>query len=178
MTARGTRGRRARARVDLIKASRLKIPVLIVEPDIDRVPAFPAASGDESKAVLMAGTPDEVRADRRVQESTPAPAAAGRGPCGRSCARRRRCCAASASTLLRQEPHPDDATLDVRVGEIVALLGRNGAASPAAEDAGRARTPVSGCIEYDGRDIAGMAAPDLARRGSATCRRAAACRRP
>jgi len=44
------------------------------------------------------------------------------------------------------------------VGEIVALLGRNGAEVHAAEDC-RARTAGSGRIEYDGRDIAGMAAP-------------------
>ena len=45
------------------------IPVLIVEHDIDRVLGFSQRVTVMNQGeVLMAGTPDEVRADRRVQE--------------------------------------------------------------------------------------------------------------
>jgi ABC-type branched-subunit amino acid transport system ATPase component len=60
----------------------------------------------------------------------------------------------------------NDATLDVREGEIVALLGRNGAGkSTLLKTLAGLVTPASGVIEYQGRDIAGTAAPDIARLG-------------
>jgi branched-chain amino acid transport system ATP-binding protein len=60
----------------------------------------------------------------------------------------------------------NDATLDVREGEIVALLGRNGAGKSTLLKtlAGLIR-PASGTIEYEGHNIAGMPAPDIARLG-------------
>jgi ABC-type branched-subunit amino acid transport system ATPase component len=60
----------------------------------------------------------------------------------------------------------NDASLDVREGEIVALLGRNGAGKSTLLKAlcGLLR-PASGRIEYAGRDIAGLPAPDIARLG-------------
>jgi branched-chain amino acid transport system ATP-binding protein/branched-chain amino acid transport system permease protein len=59
-----------------------------------------------------------------------------------------------------------DATLDVREGEIVALLGRNGAGKSTLLKtlAGLVRA-ASGRIEFDGRDIAALPAPDIARLG-------------
>jgi ABC-type branched-subunit amino acid transport system ATPase component len=54
----------------------------------------------------------------------------------------------------------------VKAGEIVALLGRNGAGkSTLLKTLSGLLTPASGVIEYAGRDIAGMAAPDIARLG-------------
>jgi ABC-type branched-subunit amino acid transport system ATPase component len=54
----------------------------------------------------------------------------------------------------------------VRTGEIVALLGRNGAGkSTLLKTLAGLVTPATGVIEYAGRDIAGMPAPDIARLG-------------
>ena len=60
----------------------------------------------------------------------------------------------------------NDATLEVREGEIVALLGRNGAGkSTLLKTLTGLVPPASGRIEYAGREIAGLAAPDIARLG-------------
>ena len=85
---------------NLVKSVAANIPVLIVEHDIDRVLGFSQRVTVMNQGeVLMAGTPEEVRCDRRVQEvytgtGTPpvAPRASGRR------ARARRCCASSGST--------------------------------------------------------------------------------
>jgi ABC-type branched-subunit amino acid transport system ATPase component len=56
-----------------------------------------------------------------------------------------------------------DVTLDVREGEIVALLGRNGAGkSTFLKTLAGLVAPTSGKIEYEGRNIAGLPAPDIA----------------
>jgi len=56
--------------------------------------------------------------------------------------------------------------LGLTQGEIAALLGRNGAGkSTLLKTLAGLVTPASGVIEYQGRDIAGMAAPDIARLG-------------
>src|SRR5262249_10167038 len=114
---------------NLVKSMAAQIPVLIVEHDIDRVLGFSQRVTVMNQGeVLMAGTPSEVRSDRRVQEiytGTGIPPVTGRAAD-----------AASQAPLLRFEHVTafygkshilNDATLDVREGEIVALLGRNGA---------------------------------------------------
>ena len=54
---------------NLIKSIAANIPVLIVEHDIDRVLGFSQdVTVMNQGKVLMTGTPDAVRADRRVQE--------------------------------------------------------------------------------------------------------------
>ena len=54
----------------------------------------------------------------------------------------------------------------MREGEIVALVGRNGAGkSTLLKTMNGLVTPASGIIEYEGQNIAGMAAPDIARLG-------------
>jgi len=59
-----------------------------------------------------------------------------------------------------------DATLDVREGEIVALLGRNGAGKTTLlKSLCGLLPPASGAIEFEGRNIAGLPAPDIARMG-------------
>ena len=144
------------------------IPVLIVEHDIDRVLAFShRVTVMNQGEVLMAGTPEEVRADRRVQEiytGTGTPVATSRGRA-----------VADGPALLRMDgvnafygkSHIlNDVTLDVRPGEIVALLGRNGAGkSTLLKTLSGLVTPASGTIDFDGRDIAGVPAPDIARLG-------------
>ena len=58
------------------------------------------------------------------------------------------------------------AELEVRAGEIVALLGRNGAGkSTFLKTLTGLVTPRDGSIEFGGRQIAGLSAPDIARIG-------------
>jgi ABC-type branched-subunit amino acid transport system ATPase component/ABC-type branched-subunit amino acid transport system permease subunit len=144
------------------------IPVLIVEHDIDRVLAFSLRVTVMNQGeVLMAGTPEEVRADQRVQAiytGSGTPPATDRLSVG-----------ADSAPILRVErvnafygkSHIiDDVTLDVRAGEIVALLGCNGAGkSTLLKTLAGLVALQSGRVEYDGRDIAGLPAPDIARLG-------------
>jgi len=60
----------------------------------------------------------------------------------------------------------NDASLDVCEGEIVALLGRNGAGkSTLLKTLCGLVVPASGIVELDGRDLAGLSAPEIARLG-------------
>jgi ABC-type branched-subunit amino acid transport system ATPase component/ABC-type branched-subunit amino acid transport system permease subunit len=155
----------------LVRKVAAGIPVLIVEHDIDRVLGFSQTVTVMNQGeVLMSGTPDQVRGDRRVQEvytgtGTPprVASAAGRGA------------GADGAPLLRFDKVNAyygkshilaDATLDVREGEIVALLGRNGAGKTTLLKTLNGLVPAaSGRIEYEGRDIAGLAAHEIARMG-------------
>jgi ABC-type branched-subunit amino acid transport system ATPase component/ABC-type branched-subunit amino acid transport system permease subunit len=153
---------------NLIKNVAAAIPVLIVEHDIDRVLGLSQRVTVMNQGeVLMAGSPSEVRRDRRVQEvytgSGIPPVSSGASA------------TAPGATVLRfdgvnafygKSHILHDATLDVREGEIVALLGRNGAGkSTLLKTLAGLVTPASGRIEYEGRDIAHMPAPDIARLG-------------
>ena len=84
---------------NLVKNVAANIPVLIVEHDIDRVLGFShRVTVMNQGEVLMAGTPDEVRSDRRVQEiytGTGTPPVTSRVRARRPA---RRCCVSSAST--------------------------------------------------------------------------------
>jgi branched-chain amino acid transport system ATP-binding protein len=153
---------------DLIVSVATNIPVLIVEHDIDRVLGFSQRVTVMNQGeVLMAGTPGEVRTDRRVQEVY---TGVGTPPLSR-----RVSASVRDAPLLRCErvnafygkSHIlNDATLDVREGEIVALLGRNGAGkSTLLKTLAGLIPPASGQIEYEGHDIAKMPAPDIARLG-------------
>jgi branched-chain amino acid transport system ATP-binding protein len=155
---------------NLIKNVAANIPVLIVEHDIDRVLGFSQTVTVMNQGeVLMTGTPDAVRADRRVQEiytGTGVPEVVH----GNSEA-----ASAGAALILRFERVNTfygkshilhDATLDVRDGEIVALLGRNGAGKSTLLKTVAGLVPAaSGTIEYEGRNIASLPAPDIARSG-------------
>jgi branched-chain amino acid transport system ATP-binding protein len=155
---------------NLIKNVAANIPVLIVEHDIDRVLGFShTVTVMNQGEVLMTGTPDAVRADRRVQEiytGTGVPEVVHQ----RSDEARE-----SAAQVLRFERVNTfygkshilhDATLDVREGEIVALLGRNGAGKSTLLKTLAGLVPLaSGRIEYEGHNIAGLPAPDIARSG-------------
>jgi len=60
----------------------------------------------------------------------------------------------------------NDATLDVRENEIVALVGRNGAGkSTLLKTLCGLVKPASGIIEFDGKNIADLPTPDIARMG-------------
>ena len=116
---------------NLVKNIAANIPVLIVEHDIDRVLGFSQRVTVMNQGeVLMTGTPDAVRADRRVQEiytgtgmpevehSRSDEAERGAAPILRF---------EGVNTFYGKSHILNDASLDVREGEIVALLGRNGA---------------------------------------------------
>jgi branched-chain amino acid transport system ATP-binding protein len=155
---------------NLIRNIATNIPVLIVEHDIDRVLGFSQQVTVMNQGeVLMTGCPDAVRADQRVQEIY-----TGKGipPVAHSHSYE---AAGNAAQILRFESVNtfygkshilNDATLDVREGEIVALLGRNGAGkSTLLKTLAGLVPPASGTIEYEGRNIAGLPAPDIARAG-------------
>ena len=155
---------------NLIKNVALNIPVLIVEHDIDRVLGFSQnVTVMNQGEVLMTGSPDAVRADRRVQEiytgkGIPAVEHSRSDELNRN-----------APQVLRFERVNAfygkshilvDATLDVREGEIVALLGRNGAGKSTLLKTLAGLVPLaSGTVEYEGRSLAGLSAPDIARAG-------------
>jgi ABC-type branched-subunit amino acid transport system ATPase component len=141
-----------------------------VEHDIDRVLGFSQTVTVMNQGeVLMSDTPEAVRADRRVQEIY-----TGKGIPDVA---HRRCDQAAQDTapLLRFErvntfygkSHIlNEATLDVRKNEIVALLGRNGAGKSTLLKTLAGLVPAaSGQIAFEGRDIARLPAPDIARAG-------------
>jgi len=152
----------------LIKSIAANIPVLIVEHDIDRVLGFSQRVTVMNQGeVLMAGTPHEVRADPRVQQvytGAGTPPLADRG--AHAAREREVLCFERVNTFYGKSHILNDATLNVREGEIVALLGRNGAGKSTLLKTLAGLVPAaSGTIQYEGRDIARMPAPDIARLG-------------
>jgi branched-chain amino acid transport system ATP-binding protein len=155
----------------LIKNVAANIPVLIVEHDIDRVLGFSQSVTVMNQGeVLMTGPPDAVRADRRVQQvytGTGVPEVEH----SRSSEEIREKAAQvlwfeGVNTFYGKSHILHDATLDVHEGEIVALLGRNGAGKSTLLKTVAGLVPLaSGTIEYEGRDIARLPAPDIARAG-------------
>jgi branched-chain amino acid transport system ATP-binding protein len=155
---------------NLIKNVAANIPVLIVEHDIDRVLGFSQSVTVMNQGeVLMTGSPDEVRADRRVQQVY---TGTGIPEVARSRSEEAHEAAAQilwfegVNTFYGKSHILHDATLDVHEGEIVALLGRNGAGKSTLLKTVAGLVPLaSGTIEYEGRDIARLPAPDIARAG-------------
>lgn len=153
----------------LVTTVAANIPVLIVEHDIDRVLSFSnTVTVMNEGAVLISAGPEVIRNDKRVQEiytGTGTPLVTGRssaqdGP---------------APVLLKVEgintfygkSHIlNDASLEIRKGEIVALLGRNGAGkSTFLKSLSGLVQAASGSIQFEGKELVGMAAPDIARMG-------------
>jgi ABC-type branched-subunit amino acid transport system ATPase component/ABC-type branched-subunit amino acid transport system permease subunit len=154
---------------NLIKAVAAAIPVLLVEHDVDRVLGFSQRVTVMNQGeVLMSGAPEEVRSDRRVQEiytGTGTPAVT-QPSTGESAGRAHLLRFERVNAFYGKSHILNDATLDVRDGEIVALLGRNGAGKSTLLKTLAGLVPAaSGTIEYEGRDIAGLPAPDIARLG-------------
>jgi len=155
---------------NLVKNVAANIPVLIVEHDIDRVLGFSQQVTVMNQGeVLMTGPPDAVRADRRVQEiytgtGIPEVEHSRSDDMAREAAQILRF--EGVNTFYGKSHILHDATLDVREGEIVALLGRNGAGKSTLLKTLAGLVPLaSGQIEYEGRNIAGLPAPDIARAG-------------
>src|SRR5664279_5935465 len=115
----------------LVKKVAANIPVLIVEHDIDRVLGFSQGVTVMNQGeVLMSGSPDAVRADRRVQQvytgtGIPEIEHSRSDEAKKDAAQILRF--EAVNTFYGKSHILHDATLDVREGEIVALLGRNGA---------------------------------------------------
>jgi branched-chain amino acid transport system ATP-binding protein len=153
---------------NLIRNVALNIPVLIVEHDIDRVLGLSQRVTVMNQGeVLMAGSPTEVRGDRRVQQVytgsgiPPVTSGASAETPGETVLR-----FDSVNAFYGKSHILHDATLDVREGEIVALLGRNGAGkSTLLKTLAGLVASTSGTIEYEGIDIATLPAPDIARAG-------------
>jgi ABC-type branched-subunit amino acid transport system ATPase component/ABC-type branched-subunit amino acid transport system permease subunit len=155
---------------NLVKNVATNIPVLIVEHDIDRVLGFSQRVTVMNQGeVLMAGAPDEVRNDRRVQEiytGTGIPEVETKRSEEASLSATQALRFEGVNTFYGKSHILNDASLDVRQGEIVALLGRNGAGkSTLLKTLAGLVPPASGTIEYEGRNIAGLPAPDIARMG-------------
>ena len=155
---------------NLVKNVAANIPVLIVEHDIDRVLGFSQKVTVMNQGeVLMTGPPDAVRADRRVQEiytgtGIPEVEHSRSDDIARETTPILRF--EGVNTFYGKSHILHDATLDVREGEIVALLGRNGAGKSTLLKTLAGLVPLaSGQIEYEGRNIAGLPAPDIARAG-------------
>jgi branched-chain amino acid transport system ATP-binding protein len=153
---------------NLVKDVAANIPVLIVEHDIDRVLGFShRVTVMNQGEVLMAGTPEDVRTDRRVQEiytGTGTPPVTGRVADQARDVQLLR--AEGVNTFYGKSHILDNVSLDVSEGEIVALLGRNGAGkSTFLKTIAGLVPPASGKIEFQGKNIAGLPAPDIARSG-------------
>ncbi len=154
---------------NLVKTIASNIPVLLVEHDIDRVLSLShQVTVMNQGEVLMSGTPEQVRLSRQVQEiytGSGTPSVIGRVQ-GAAQERPRLLKFEQVNAFYGKSHILNDATLEVREGEIVALLGRNGAGKTTLLKAlmGLLK-PASGQIEYQGRSLAGLSAPDIARMG-------------
>jgi ABC-type branched-subunit amino acid transport system ATPase component len=153
----------------LIKTMAANIPVLIVEHDVDRVLDFSQSVTVMNEGeVLVTGRPDEIRADRRVQEiytgtgrqSVQSRAIAQHGDAAPVLTVR------GLNSFYGKSHILHDAALDVKQSEIVALLGRNGAGkSTFLKALAGLAPPQSGSIQFEGAELVGMAAADIARFG-------------
>jgi branched-chain amino acid transport system ATP-binding protein/branched-chain amino acid transport system permease protein len=153
---------------NLVRNIAANIPVLIVEHDIDRVLGFShRVTVMNQGEVLMTGTPEQVRTDRRVQEiytGTGQPPETSRSIDETTEQRVLRF--ADVNAFYGKSHILNNATLDVREGEIVGLLGRNGAGkSTLLKTLCGLVPPASGAIELYGKNIAGVSTPDIARMG-------------
>jgi branched-chain amino acid transport system ATP-binding protein len=153
---------------NLVKNIAASIPVLIVEHDIDRVLGFAhRVTVMNQGEVILTGTPAQVRNDARVQEIyTGAGTRAVTGQAAGAPQGKPLLTVERVNTFYGKSHVINDATLDVRNGEIVALLGRNGAGkSTLLKTLCGLTPPASGTIALNGKTIAGLPAPDIARLG-------------
>ncbi len=153
---------------NLVACIARNVPVLIVEHDIERVLGLSnQVTVMNQGEVLMTGSPQEVRTDHRVQRvytgTGVPPVASGTVDLSNAEEVLR---IDGVNTFYGKSHILMDVALNVRKGEIVALLGRNGAGkSTLLKTLAALVPPASGSIRFDGRDIAGLPAPDVARLG-------------
>lgn len=156
--------------VGLIRRLGEHMGVLVVEHDIDRVFAFSETiTVMDNGAVLVEGLPETVRAHPEVQEVY-----LGKGK--KVLAQgRRRAAKARGEFMLRLDKINTfygtshilhDVSLELRDGEVVALLGRNGAGkSSTINSIMGLNPPRSGLIHFKELSIAGKSPEDIARLG-------------
>jgi ABC-type branched-subunit amino acid transport system ATPase component/ABC-type branched-subunit amino acid transport system permease subunit len=154
---------------DIIKAISADIPVLLVEHDIDRV--FQLADRVtvmNDGAVLVDGTVDDARNSAEVQ-------AVYLGSGAHAIAAKARASAATTTPVLTLDKVDtfygkshilNGVSIEVRGGEIVALLGRNGAGKTTVlKTIMGIAPPSSGTIVLGGENIAGLPSDQVARKG-------------
>ncbi|MDJ0388882.1 branched-chain amino acid ABC transporter ATP-binding protein/permease [Roseomonas sp. E05] len=154
---------------ELIKRVSADIPVLLVEHDIDRVFALAdRVTVMNDGEVLVDGSVEDARTDPRVQEVY-------LGSGASAIAAKPRASAVVETPLLKLEgintfygkSHIlQGVTMQVRQGEITALLGRNGAGKSTLLKSIMGIThPASGSMQLAGEEVAGLASDQIARRG-------------
>ena len=153
---------------NLVTSIATGLPVLIVEHDIDRVLGFSnRVTVMNQGEVLMSGTPEDVRSHQKVQEiytGTGTPPVTGRT--GEGTREKRLLDVSGVNTFYGKSHILNDVALDVHEGEIVALLGRNGAGkSTMLKSIAGLVPPATGTIDFRGQNIARLPAPDIARLG-------------
>jgi branched-chain amino acid transport system ATP-binding protein/branched-chain amino acid transport system permease protein len=155
--------------VGLIQRLAAEMAVILVEHDIDRVFAFADQITVMSEGrVLVHGSAEAVRSDPEVQRVY---LGAGRKALVRSAPKR----AAPGAPILQVEGLNTyygkshilhDVALEVREGEAVALLGRNGAGkSSTIKSIMGIVPPRSGRVRYQGQEIQGRTPEQIARLG-------------
>lgn len=155
----------------LVKALSRHVTVVMIEHDMDR--AFELAEHVtvmHEGRVLADGLPDDVRHNPQVQQIY-----LGRGAATAAAAPARPAAAAAGEPVLRLEGVNTfygtshilhDVGLELRPGEIVGLLGRNGAGkSTTIKSVMGLAPPRSGAITLAGTPIAGLKPEVIARRG-------------
>lgn len=153
----------------LVKLLSSEIPVLLVEHDIDRVfELADAVTVMNDGEVLVDGGVEDARSDQRVQEIYIGSGAAVLA------AREVKSTAVpemllkvrDVGTFYGKSQILSDVALDVHKGEIVALLGRNGAGkSTFLKSLIGIAPPSRGVVELVGENIAGLPAAAIARHG-------------
>lgn len=154
---------------NLVKTMSENIPVLIVEHDIDRILGFShEVTVMNDGQVLVTGKPEEIRANTHVQEiytGTGTPAIVGRNKSD-AVENKPLLTVTDLNTFYGKSHILNDAALEIREGEIVALLGRNGAGkSTFLKTISGLVQAAEGSIKFNGQELAGLAAPEIARAG-------------
>ena len=154
--------------VGMIRTLSRHMSVLLVEHDIDRVFEFAdRITAMANGVVLIEGNAEQVSSDRQVQEVYLGS--------GRKVVMRSRSAAATGEVLLQLDNVNTfygkshilhDVSLEVRAGEVTALLGRNGAGKSSTFKSIMGLVPTaSGTVRFDGKLISGHTPEHVARAG-------------
>ena len=154
--------------VGMIRTLAQHMSVLLVEHDIDRVFEFAdRITAMANGVVLIEGNAEQVASDRQVQEVYLGS--------GRKVLMHSRSASTSGEVLLQlvgvntfygKSHILHDVSMEVRAGEVTALLGRNGAGKSSAFKSIMGLVPMaSGTVRFDGKIISGQMPEHIARAG-------------